>query len=188
MWGKPPSASFLFCFRFFLVLSFSQGFLPCALPLDLCLITAIIGTVFDAVSCCGEHLAAVFAGTRPAAALCRILTVEFHTAVGAAEQGVRPFGCKFLTAALTGQREGLTDSVFSSLDFLIPLPAFDAVPLELFLPQLGGGAHLFHKHLLIGNCKGADRADGVQNQGAQSLGIISSASVGRQLICMISPS
>ena len=24
--------------------------------------------------------------------------------------------------------------MFSSLDFLIPLPAFDAVPLELFLP------------------------------------------------------
>ena len=41
---------------------------------------------------------------------------------------------QILTAALTGQREGLTDSVFSSLDFLIPLPAFDAVPLELFLP------------------------------------------------------
>ena len=38
------------------------------------------------------------------------------------------------------------------------------------LPELGGRAHLFHKHLLIGNRKGADRADGVQNQCAQGLG------------------
>jgi len=38
------------------------------------------------------------------------------------------------------------------------------------LPELGGRAHLFHKRRLIGNCKGADRADGVQNQGAQSFG------------------
>ena len=98
------------------------------------LVPAIVAAIFHVGPCRGEHLAAVFAGTRPAAALCRLLTVEFRTAVGAAEQGVRPFGCKFLTAALTGQREGLTDSVFSSLDFLIPLPAFDAVPLELFLP------------------------------------------------------
>ena len=27
------------------------------------------------------------------------------------------------------------------------------------LPELGGGAHLFHKRCLIGNCEGADRAD-----------------------------
>lgn len=47
-------------------------------------------------------------------------------AVGAAEQGVRSLGCKFLSAALASQREGLTDSVFSSLDFLIPLPRFCA--------------------------------------------------------------
>ena len=134
MWGKPPSASFLFCFRFFLVLSFSQGFLPCALPLDLRCIPAIIGTVFDATSRRRKHLAAVFAGTRPTAALCRLLPVKFCPAVGAAEQGVRPLGCKFLPAALAGQHEGLSDSVFTSLDFLIPLPAFDAVPLELLLP------------------------------------------------------
>ena len=38
------------------------------------------------------------------------------------------------------------------------------------LPELGGGAHLFHKRCLIGNCEGADRADGVQNQGTQGLG------------------
>ena len=38
------------------------------------------------------------------------------------------------------------------------------------LPELGGRAHLFHERLLIGNCKGADRADGIQNQGAQGLG------------------
>ena len=38
------------------------------------------------------------------------------------------------------------------------------------LLELGGRAHLFHERLLIGNRKGADRADGVQNQGAQSLG------------------
>ena len=38
------------------------------------------------------------------------------------------------------------------------------------LPELGGRAHLFHERRLIGNRKGADRADGVQNQGAQSLG------------------
>ena len=38
------------------------------------------------------------------------------------------------------------------------------------LLELGGGAHLFHERLLIGNCEGADRADGVQNQCAQSLG------------------
>ena len=38
------------------------------------------------------------------------------------------------------------------------------------LPELGGRAHLFHKRRLIGNCEGADRADGVQNQGTQGLG------------------
>ena len=40
----------------------------------------------------------------------------------------------------------------------------------LCLSELGGGVHLFHKRCLIGKRKGADRADGVQNQGAQSLG------------------
>ena len=38
------------------------------------------------------------------------------------------------------------------------------------LPELGSRAHLFHERRLIGNRKGADRSDGVQNQGAQSLG------------------
>ena len=37
---------FLCCFRFFLVLSFSQGFLPCALPLDLCCIPTIVTAIF----------------------------------------------------------------------------------------------------------------------------------------------
>ena len=41
---------------------------------------------------------------------------------------------------------------------------------RLCLSKLGGGAHLFHERLLIGNCEGADRADGVQNQCAQGLG------------------
>ena len=36
----------LCCFRFFLVLSFSQGFLPCALPLDLCCIPTIVTAIF----------------------------------------------------------------------------------------------------------------------------------------------
>ena len=98
------------------------------------LVPAIVTAIFHVGPCRGKHLAAVFAGTFPAAALCRLLPVKFRPAVGAAEQSVRPFGCKFLPTALTGQREGLADSVFSSLDFLIPLPAFDAVPLELFLP------------------------------------------------------
>ena len=38
------------------------------------------------------------------------------------------------------------------------------------LPELGSRAHLFHERCLIGNCEGADRADGVQNQGTQGLG------------------
>ena len=37
---------FLCCFRFFLVLSFSQGFLSCALPLDLCCIPTIVTAIF----------------------------------------------------------------------------------------------------------------------------------------------
>ena len=41
---------------------------------------------------------------------------------------------------------------------------------RLRLPELGGGAHLFHERRLIGNRKGTDRADGVQNQCAQGLG------------------
>ena len=67
----------LCCFRFFFVLSFSQGFLPRALSLDLCLITAIVTAVFDICPRCCKHPAAVFAGTLPAAALCRLLPVEF---------------------------------------------------------------------------------------------------------------
>ena len=46
----------------------------------------------------------------------------------------------------------------------------DKIADGLRLPKLRGRANLFHKRFLIGNCKGADRADGVQNQGAQSLG------------------
>ena len=38
------------------------------------------------------------------------------------------------------------------------------------LPELGSRAHLFHERRLIGNRKGADRADGVQNQSAQGFG------------------
>ena len=38
------------------------------------------------------------------------------------------------------------------------------------LPILGSRAHLFHERRLIGNRKGADRADGVQNQSAQGFG------------------
>ena len=37
---------FLCCFRFFLVLSFSQGFLSCALPLNLCCIPTIVTAIF----------------------------------------------------------------------------------------------------------------------------------------------
>ncbi len=37
------------------------------------------------------------------------------------------------------------------------------------LPELGSRAHLFHKRRLIGDRKGADCADGIQNQGTQGL-------------------
>ena len=47
-----------------------------------------------------------------------------------------PLGGEFLSAAFAGQHEGLSDSVFTGLDFLIPLPALDAVPFELLLPCL----------------------------------------------------
>ena len=51
------------------------------------------------------------------------------------------------------------------------------------LPELGGRAHLFHERLLIGNCEGADRADGVQNQCAQGLGTnMMSAASGRSFL------
>ena len=51
------------------------------------------------------------------------------------------------------QREGLTDSVFSSLDFLIPLSTFDAVSLELLLPL-----DFFLGQLRCGKLKLSDKA------------------------------
>ena len=98
------------------------------------LIAAIVTAIFHVRPRCSEHLAAVLAGAFPAAALRRLLPVEFGAAVRTAEQCVCPLGGKFLPAALAGQHEGLSDSVFTGLDFLIPLPALDAVPLELLLP------------------------------------------------------
>ena len=95
--------------------------------------------------CCDKLLAAVFAGTLSAAAFCRLLAVKFCTAVGAAEQGVRPFGFKFLPAALAGQRNRDADSAFTGFQLLIALPAADAfllqklLPLDLFLGQLRCG-------------------------------------------------
>ena len=115
---------FLCCFDFFLVLGFSQGFLPCALQLDLRCIPASIGAVFDAASRRKKHLAAVFTGTLSAAVFCCLLPVEFRPAVGAAEQGGCPLGCKFLPAALAGQCERLTDSVFPCLDFFDTVRGF----------------------------------------------------------------
>ena len=44
------------------------------------------------------------------------------------------FGFKFLAAAFAGQLERLSNGVLAGFHLLIPFPAFDAMPFELFLP------------------------------------------------------
>ena len=56
-------------------------------------------------------------------------------------------------AALAGQHEGLSDSVFTGLDFLIALPAADALFLQKFLPL-----DLFLGQLRCGKLKLPDKA------------------------------
>ena len=68
------------------MLRFPQSFLSFALPLDLRRIPAIIRAVFDAVSCRGKSLAAVFASKLSAAFFCRFLPVILRSAIHVAEQ------------------------------------------------------------------------------------------------------
>ena len=78
---------FLLVFRRCLfVLCFPQSFLPFALPLDLRRIPAIIRAVFNAVSCRGKNLAAVFASKLTATFLCCFLPVILSSAIHITEQ------------------------------------------------------------------------------------------------------
>ena len=74
----------------------------------------------------------------------------------------------------TTDGKGFIELFDDSIQLGNPLFLLVQLPLGVLgrfrLLKLGGGAHLFHERRLIGNCKGADRADGVQNQCAQGLG------------------
>lgn len=96
--------------------------------LALVFVLAITGAELYIRPCSGKGLAAVFTDTFPASAFCRFLPIEFCSTVGTAKERVGAFGVKFLTTTFTDQFERLSNSVFTSLDFLIPFTALDSMP------------------------------------------------------------
>ena len=78
--------------------------------------------------CGSKGLSAIFTDTFPASAFCRFLPIVFCSTVWTAKERVGAFGIKILATTFTSQFERLSNSVFTSLDFLIPFTALDSMP------------------------------------------------------------